>query len=71
MADASNPGTVAAARFLRFGDPTIGANTYSHSAFCDTEWSKDGQHLNDAGKAIMGRIEAQAVAKFLAARGAK
>ena len=54
-----------------FGDPTIGANTYSHSAFCDTEWSKDGQHLNDAGKAIMGRIEAQAIAKFLAARGAK
>ena len=42
-----------------FGDSTIGANTYSYSAFCNAEWSKDGQHLNDAGKAIMGHIEAQ------------
>ena len=51
-----------------FGDSIIGANTYSSSAFCNAEWSKDGQHLNDAGKAIMGRIEAQAIAKFLATR---
>ena len=54
-----------------FGDSIIGANTYSYSAFCNAEWSRDGQHLNDAGKAIMGRVEAQAIAKFLAARGAK
>ena len=51
-----------------FVDPNIGANTYSYSAFCNAEWSEDGQHLNDAGKAIMGRIEAQAIAKFLATR---
>ena len=51
-----------------FGDSTIGANTYSYSAFCNAEWSRDGQHLNDAGKAIMGRIEAQSIAKFLASR---
>src|SRR5262245_23634164 len=51
-----------------FGDSTIGANSYSYSAFCNTEWSGEGQHLNDAGKARMGQIEAQAIAKFLATR---
>jgi hypothetical protein len=51
-----------------FADPTVGANTYSSSAFCSVEWSKDGQHLNDAGKAIMGRIEANVIARFLAIR---
>ena len=54
-----------------FADPTIGPNTYSYSAFCNTEWSRDGQHLNDGGKAIMGKIEAKAIARFLATRSDK
>jgi hypothetical protein len=51
-----------------FGDPTIGDNTYSSSAFCSAQWSRDGSHLNDGGKAIMGRIEAEAIVKFLHTR---
>jgi hypothetical protein len=51
-----------------FADPTIGANTYSSSAFCSADWSTDGGHLNDAGKAIMGLIEAQGILQFLGSR---
>ena len=36
-----------------FGDTTIGPST-SILVFCSVEWSKDGQHLNDAGKATTG-----------------
>jgi hypothetical protein len=51
-----------------FNDPTIGANSYTYSAFCSARWSRDGEHLNDEGKEIMGQIESQAITRFLASR---
>jgi len=51
-----------------FGDLSIGRNTYSASAFCNSKWSSDGGHLNDAGKEIMGRLEVREIQRLLAAR---
>jgi hypothetical protein len=61
----SSDGLEADALVDYFGDPTIGANSYSSSAFCSPQWSQDGGHLNDDGKAVMGRIEVEAIAKYL------
>lgn len=48
-----------------FADPTIGANNYVTSAFCDPAYSADGHHGNDIVKQIMGQIEAEAVRPLL------
>lgn len=48
-----------------WADPTIGPGNYTSSLFCNTNYSADGHHGNDAVKQIMGQIEASALAPLL------
>lgn len=48
-----------------FVNPIIGMNTYASSAFCNQQYSADGQHGTDLTKSIMGPIAGAAMQPLL------